>query len=900
MFLDKSFVSYSPLLIISIILFLFTTPLVAQEIRLEGSVQDSIGNPLVFTNILAKPKIKTESVAFAISDENGKYLLRLKKDTPYIIEISYLGYIKVNDSVLLSESTLKDYTLIESSDVLDEVVIRTEIAVLVEDDLITYSTDKFTTGEERKLEDILEKLPGMEVDADGNVTVNGKRVTKLMIEGKDFFGGDTKLGVKNIPADVVDKIEAIDNYNEVSFMKGLNDSDKMVLNIKLKEGKNKFLFGESEAGAGIENRYVIRPRLFYYSPKTTVNFIGNLNNTSEASLDNNAVKRFKGSFSDNPIQTSDIGLNKFSRNSSRNSHFQKSIFGALNFNTELSKALELDVYSIAAHQKSESLRETSIRYLIDEDLEEFREDARSNKGLGSYNKLKLRYRPNYTTDFVYHSLFNYSKQDYNAKLSSEIKDKINHTNTLQNPYDMSLEQYFRYSKQINYENTWEITGELLYKEEDDIRDWLFNEPVFGDYIPAVEDIESDNYNFIHDFDSKSLSGRINAQHFWVINPTNHLYPLAGVYFFDQTYRSKDFQRLTNGDTHSFYEAGFDNDLKMNLMDLYVGFQYKFQINKTTFRPGLVYHHYNWKAEQFSEEITKKNKGVLLPEFEGIYKISSSDNFKLDYNLKSNFVEATNFANRLRLVHFNQLFQGNENLENRLYHDIKLSYRRLRLFKGYHINLSLNYKRYEKSVSNQTHIEGINQISSPIYSEIPENKYGFMGTIGRYFGQVNVTLSGFANWSDYTRYLNEDTINYDSQLYNYTLYVENRHKKGPKIRLGLRQNLNVSKSDAYESKFMSIMPSARISYNFLKHFTFKANYAHTFYDNRSSNQSYSYEEATASLYYKLPKSPWGLEISGENLFDNKFIHHNSFNQFIAYDQRVYIQPRTVLFTVSYQL
>lgn len=465
---------------------------------------------------------------------------------------------------------------------------------------------------------------------------------------------------------------------------------------------------------------------------------------------------------------------------------------------------------------------------------------------------------------------------------------------------MSLEQHFRYSKQSNYEHTWEVTGELVYKEEDNLTDWLFNEPVFGNFIPAVEDPESDNYNFIHDFDSKSLSGRVNAQHFWVFNPTRHLYPLAGVYFFDQTYRSNDYQRLINGEIHSFEQAGFDNDLKMNLIDLYAGFQYKFQINKTTFRPGLVYHHYTWKASQWEEQIVNKNKGVLLPEFEGVYRISSMDNLKLEYHLKSEFVEASRFANRLRLIHFNQLFQGNENLENRLYHDVDLAYRRLRLFKGFHLNLNLNYKRFEKTISNQTHIDGIDQISSPIYSDTPENQYRFMGTLGRHFGRIGITISGLASYMDYNRYINNARVKYDAQLYNYTLYIENLHKKGPKLRLGLRQSFTTSSSDNYESRFISTIPSARLSYNFLKHFTFKANYIHTFFQNKSSLKSYHYQEMTTSLYYNIPNSPWGLEISGENLLDNKFIHHNAFDQFIAYDQRVYIQPRMVLLTISYQL
>src|SRR5699024_4411426 len=181
---------------------------------------------------------------------------------------------------------------------------KAKMAMVVREDTITYRTDKFITGDERKLRDVLKKLPGVEVDREGNVTVNGKKVDKLMVDGQDFFGGDTKLGVNHIPADAVDEVETIDDYHEVAFMKGLSDSDKMAMNIKLKEDKKNFVFGESEAGGGVKKRYYLHPALFYYSPKTTANFIGSLNNTNDRPLDWQDVMRFKGgagSFMDNPI-----------------------------------------------------------------------------------------------------------------------------------------------------------------------------------------------------------------------------------------------------------------------------------------------------------------------------------------------------------------------------------------------------------------------------------------------------------------------------------------------------------------------------------------------------------------------------------------------------------------------
>ena len=218
---------------------------------------DSTQNPVPYTNLIATPLTESQEITFAITDVQGRYKLNLAEAVSYQLEITHMGFSKVTDTVKFTANSQKNYYLQESTESLEEVIIKQEMAVIVKEDTITYRTDQFKTGEERKLREVLKKLPGVEVDREGNVTVNGKKVTKLMVEGKTFFTGDTKLGVNNIPADAVDEVEALDNYNEVGFLKGLSDSDQMALNIKLKEGKKKFLFGDLEAGGGIKDRYLI-------------------------------------------------------------------------------------------------------------------------------------------------------------------------------------------------------------------------------------------------------------------------------------------------------------------------------------------------------------------------------------------------------------------------------------------------------------------------------------------------------------------------------------------------------------------------------------------------------------------------------------------------------------------
>ena len=270
-----------------LLVFLFTSILsFSQTVRFEGIVQDNAKAPLEMANVMAMNQATKAMDAYAITNDKGKFLLNLKTNSTYTIKFSYLGM--QNKEVVVTtqaENITQNITMDSGGIELDGVEIVREMPVSIKGDTIVYNADSFKTGTERKLEDVLKKLPGVEVDADGQVKVEGKAVNKLMVEGKDFFDGDTKLGVKNIPADAIDKVQVLRNYNENSIMKGVeNNQDNLAMNIKLKDGKKNFWFGDMTAGIGVghdDNRYVVAPKAFYYSPKYSINIMGNSNNVQK-------------------------------------------------------------------------------------------------------------------------------------------------------------------------------------------------------------------------------------------------------------------------------------------------------------------------------------------------------------------------------------------------------------------------------------------------------------------------------------------------------------------------------------------------------------------------------------------------------------------------------------------
>jgi hypothetical protein len=262
---------------------------------LIGQVLDSLNNPIAYANVVAINQSTQKIGGFGITNEEGRFKVTLASGSDYLLRVSFVGFQQFERLITEWDSEVQMQIVLKQSDTeLGLVEVVSEMPVTMRGDTLTYKTDAFTTGNERKLEDVLEKLPGFQIDDNGDVKVQGKKVDKVLVDGKEFFDGSTKLATKNLPANAVDRVQVLKNFNEVSPMRGLDTDETLALNIQLKDGKKNMVFGDVTAGGGPEERYLGHANVFYYAPKLNLNLIAGSNNVGEQTFTLSDYFRFSG------------------------------------------------------------------------------------------------------------------------------------------------------------------------------------------------------------------------------------------------------------------------------------------------------------------------------------------------------------------------------------------------------------------------------------------------------------------------------------------------------------------------------------------------------------------------------------------------------------------------------
>jgi hypothetical protein len=198
------------------------------------------------------------------------------------------------------------------------------------------------------------------------------------------------------------------------------------------------------------------------------------------------------------------------------------------------------------------------------------------------------------------------------------------------------------------------------------------------------------------------------------------------------------------------------------------------------------------------------------------------------------------------------------------------------------------------------LQGIDQVTTAIYTSLPEETLGISGSFSKKIIDFKFTLQGNSTVSEYQRIINTDILFYRSFNYGYTFKTETSFKDLPNIEIGLENRFSEFESSNFSNKFVQLNPYANLEYDFLNGFIFKSDYSYNYYENKDNNELNRFQLGNASLFYNKEDSPWGFEIDVNNIFDTRFKRSNSFSEFIIVDQSIFLQPRTALFKISYKL
>ena len=883
------------------------------QVKFEGKVIDTLQQPLESASLVAINKSTNELESYTLTNALGEFVLQLKKNLSYKIQVSFLGLQTINDSLSVQESNLRrDYTL-RSDIVLDEVVVK--MPVLVRGDTLIYDADSFKNGSERKLEDIIDNLPGIEINDTGQIEVEGKVVNKLMVNGKDFFDGDTKVATKNIPSSTVDKIQVLKNYGEVGQLRGVrNNQDNVAINIKLKEGKESFWFGNITAGGGNsprESLYLAQPKLFYYSPKYSINFIGDLNNIGEVAISRRDLRGFGGGFRAPSRQSGtsiNLGDNSLSfLTNERNALKIENKLASGNFSYSPNTSLDLTGFLIFNSSAVNAQESSQIQYtnsslqIPNEDTQESSLE-RSNQGL---LKLSASYKPNPTNQLDYDVFIRTSNDRQSQTIQSSV---IGNTQQIEEVTPFSINQNLNYYFTLDENNIFAFEAQHLIKDEDPFYNAVLdNSPTAVDAFDNTANALGLNTN-LNTYDlgqhrriqSNQLDAKLDYYH--IINQKSNLNLTLGTILSRQQFDSNIFQFLSDDmrftPTPSINQGLANNDVLYDFQDFYLGAHYRFRTGKFTFTPGFSIHAYGNRNEQFGDTV-EDNFVRILPDFETRIQIKKGESLTLNYRMQNQFTDVTRLAKGLVLNNYNSIQYGAPELQNALSHNISLLYSSFNLFNYTNVFARLSYAKNIDQIRNLTNFENVIRTSSFFNSNFADENFNAFGRIQKTLGKVRASMNTAFNYSRINQFIQGQQSLNEGFTQTYTPGVRTNFKVAPNVNLRYRYSIVNNNQGERKTTFYVQSPSIEFDAYIWEKITLVSDYSYTAQDFGDTSQSF--QSWNASLAYRKDKdAKWEWEIKATNILNIDTQVRNNANNISVFSAQTFVQPRFVTIRAVYSL
>ena len=893
------------------------------QIKITGTIKDSIGSPLEMANIIAVNSATKALDSYGFTDAAGRYKLTLKKNTEYTLKVSYIGFKAAEIVVSTKEIDLiQEFNLLPDT-TLDEVNISYKMPVTIKGDTIVYDADSFKVGTEKKLGDVLKRLPGVEVNANGEIKVEGKKVNKVMVEGKDFFDGDSKIATKNIPSDAIDKVEILKNFSEVGQLKNVTDNqDNVAINIKLKEGKKNFWFGEITAGAGADNRFIAHPKLFYYNPKYSLNFITDFNNIGKIPFTMSDYFRFSGGFKGAGnrgtgfnVGSSDIGFLAIQNNKAKEIEAN---FGAANFSYSPQKNWDLSGFAIYSGNKTEIAQQSSRNYIESDPnnpnvqlIEKTSSTAIQKTALGLL-KLSSFYKPNSDNQLEYDFFAKISNQSENQRfVSSQITGEALE-NMSQNPY--SINQSLNYYHTANDRNIFAFSAQYLAQDEDPFYNANLQQLSFANLLGLSAPVVGNSFDVSQEKRVKTNKLDANLEYYYILNSKSNLNLTAGITTSDQKFNSSIFETL-NGSRNQINNPLSINNVSYAFSDIYLGAHYKFITGIFTFNQGLTFHQYEVRNTQKGSMISD-NFIKLLPDFSIKLQLKKSETLNFSYNQRVNFTNIYSVSEAYVLNNYNRLYAGNRNLESELSHNLQLNYFSFNMFNYTNVFANINYNKRIGSFVGNTIVDGINQVATTSNSIFPNESLSGAANMQKSIGKFKGTIGASISWSKFTNTINSyrDTDNdvatppilvprdVESLSFtqSYKTMISTNFRSAPNFEIGYDVTINkYQQGFGLNNSFINQSPFFNLDILFLKDFRFTSRYTYNKYSNDVQTLN-EYSFLDLDLTYQKEDSKWEYTLEMTNALDTQVLNTDSSNAIFNSTSSYEIQPRFVVFSIKYNL
>ena len=379
----------------------------AYAATVKGRVVDSDRQPLPGATLLLQLLPDSIRAAHTVTDIDGLFNMSDLRTGNYLLTASMTGlepatrHFELNDTAVVD---LGDMVLYENSVTLQEAVVTgVRAAVVAKQDTLEYNAGSFHTNPNANVEDLLKKLPGVEVGSDGTITSGGKTISKILVDGKEFFADDPQLATKNLPSNIVSKVQVIDRKSDAARLTGIDDGDdETVINLTVKKDMNNGWFGNLFAGYGTDGRYEANVNLNYFRNGNQVSLIGGGNNINQLGYGDRGRGRFR-----------DFGGNGGITSSQRI---------GINFNVGRDEILRVGGNIFYSHSDRDSRQRSETQYLLADSTSYASAGSRTrDKGHNVRADLRLQWNIDEANTIDFRPRFAWNRRDASLNDSSQLR-----------------------------------------------------------------------------------------------------------------------------------------------------------------------------------------------------------------------------------------------------------------------------------------------------------------------------------------------------------------------------------------------------------------------------------------------------------------------------------------------
>ena len=851
---------------------------IAAQNSLSGTVYDDMDEPLVgATAVLLEVKDST-IIGFSITDGSGSFRFDDLELDQCILQVSYVSFGNYSEVVALDRNmkTEKLIRLLPSSEVLKEVTLKAEhIPMGILGDTINYNAAAFSTKVGDTVEDLLKKMPGIEVARDGSIKAQGEDVENVLVDGREFFGNDPTIATKNLEAEAIDKVQVYDKQSEVAEFTGIDDGqEEKTINLKLKEDYKNGGFGRAELGLANEDRWKSKINYNRFNPKYQASVIGNANNINEQAFSFNEYVSFMGGLSQAMSMSSGVfNFGSFGSPSipeGVNSDYS----GGLNFNIDLSNKLNfMSNYFYLSTRKELDRSTSSVQLRTGGDFETNDTLDLNNKISNHRINTRLEYKHNPLTEIVFKTrlLGVFNDESEHSRSRFRIMDEVlndNSSNWLFDSEEYGINTELQFNRKFLKKGRSLISSITIDKRKQDALNDIMNTFYLAQDISQL----SQNQSFLNDQWSRTAR-------------TSYTEPLGNQYYLSL---NASFFRDDEEVDKKFYDLVdqlevLNTDLSRVFSKMYEELDFKISLkrNRRNFKTtiGLARKYLNMNMETLEDDFMyNQDLNFLLPSF--IAETELNRNTTINFNYNTDILLPTSSQLMPILDNREATFTtiGNPFLDPEYRHDMSIDLNYFDNFSFTNFFFNIGHSIINDRIVNKIDLnENLTKEISPINSSKFNTSYAFL-SFSRPIRRLKTKfrISNQVSRSSYISFLNEVSSEVDDLNVNSRLVFENIKKEKIDIALGLAVDFtdrNYSLSETFSQSFFNQSFFADVSYNISETFILSSTFDLTKYSSEffSEETSFALWNASVSKLFldkRLELRLSAFDLLGQNIGINR--------------------------------